>query len=166
MKEVTKPTLGNWGEWIIQKVFHPFTVFATPAFILFLVIYRTINAFRDGFYVGIRSFSSFLLPLIIVTFIFIFKNEMMKKFSKTRPFINFTIFLFIGVAVLLSLKFIIVTTGLPIAELILSGSFSLLVFSYVASDEKGNEKRMLSSYYGMVSGFLIYIIFWGFPELS
>jgi len=53
------------------------------------------------------------------------------------------------------------TEPLPIIEFILSGCFSILVFSYV----NVKENKMLCFYYGMISGFLFYIILYGFPYL-
>ncbi|MFB0516000.1 MAG: hypothetical protein ACETWG_05280, partial [Candidatus Neomarinimicrobiota bacterium] len=50
-------------------------------------------------------------------------------------------------------------TPIPIVELVLSSSFAVLVFSYVEI----TQTKILSYYYGMVSGFLIYIIVSGFP---
>jgi len=47
----------------------------------------------------------------------------------------------------------------PVNELLLSASFSILVFSYVSLP----QNKVLSYYYGTVSGLLIYMIFFGFP---
>lgn len=52
--------------------------------------------------------------------------------------------------------------SIPVAELVLSGAFSLLVFSYVVLD----VDRMMSYYFGMVFGFLTYILVLGFPGLG
>ncbi len=154
--------LNNWGTWLIHRVIHPFIVFATPAFILFLMIYLVFNAFRGGFYPGIRSFAGFLLPLIMVTFIFIFQKELLEKLGKIPTIINFFALLILGIVVMIVVRFLGYSSTVPITELVLSSSFSILVFSYVSL----RENKMLSYYYGMVSGFLIYIIFWGLPVLK
>ena len=152
----------NWGIALINRVVHPFTVFATPALVLILIIYLVICNFREGIYVGIRSFAGFLFPLILVTFIFKFQKELLEKLGKIPTLISFGISLFTGIVVMIVVqgfeRFLLV----PIVELVLSGSFSILVFSYASL--RGN--KMLSYYYGMISGFLFYIIFWGFPALK
>ncbi len=160
--EKKKPLeLNNWGTWLIHKVVHPFTVFATPVFVLFLMIYLVFYAFRGGFYPGVRSFAGVLLPLIMVTFIFIFQKELLEKLGEIPTLFSFFASLIIGIVVMVVVRFFVYFSAVPIAELVLSGSFSILVFSYVSF----RENKMLSYYYGMISGFLIYIIFWGFPVL-
>ncbi len=153
--------LNNWGTWLIHSVVHPFTVFVTPVSVLFLMIYLVFHAFRGGLYLGIRSFAGVLLPLIIVTFIFIFQKELLEKLGKIPTLFSFFASLIIGIVVMVVVRLFAYFSVVPITELVLSGSFSILVFSYVSL--RGNN--MLSYYYGMITGFLIYIIFWGFPVL-
>jgi len=161
--EHRKPSdLNNWGMLLIHKVVHPFTVFATPLFVLLLMIYLVSKAFMRGFYLGVRSFAGVLLPLIMVTFISIFQKELLEKLGKIHTLISFFISLIIGIVVMIVVQSFGHYSTVPITELVLSGSFSILVFSYVSF----RENKMLSYYYGMISGFLIYIIFWGVPVLK
>lgn len=153
--------LKNWGMLLIHKVVHPFTIFSTPFFVLLLMIYLVFYAFREGIYIGIRSFAGILLPLIIVTFIFIFERELLEKLGKIPTLISLFASLIVGIIVMVLIRFFAHSSAVPITELVLSGSFSILVFSYVSL----RENKMLSFYYGMIFGFLIYIIFWGFPVL-
>jgi hypothetical protein len=146
--------------WLIHKLVHPFTIFATPSFLMGLMIYLVVIAFAKGIYSGVRSLSGVLLPLILITFIFIFQKELLERLGKIPTLISFSTSLAIGVAVMMVIHFVD-SQAVPITELVLSGSFSILVFSYVSLE--GN--KMLSYYYGMISGFLVYIIFWGFPYL-
>jgi hypothetical protein len=161
--ENNKPVeVNNWGTWVINKIIHPFTVFATPLFILFLMIYLIYFSFREGVYPGIRSFTGVLFPLIIVTFIFAFRKELLEKLGRINTLFSFIISLIIGMVVMLVVRFLAFFSPIPITELVLSGSFSILLFSYVNL----RENKMLSYYYGMISGFLLYIILWGFPVLK
>ena len=161
MEKKNLPELNNWGTWLIHKIVHPFTIFATPLFILLLMGYLVFHAFSSGIYPGIRSFAGILLPLIMVTFIFIFQKELLEKLGRIPTLISFFSSLIIGIVVMVVIRFFAYSLPIPITELVLSGSFSILIFSYVSLQ----ENRMLSYYYGMISGFLIYIIFWGFPVL-
>ena len=153
--------LRNWGIFLINKVVHPFTIVATPLFILLLMIYLIYNSFTSGVYAGIRSFAGCLLPLILVTFIFIFQRDLLERLGKISTLLSFIISLFIGVLLMVVIGSLANNQSIPITELVLSGSFSILVFSYVSLE--GN--KMLSYYYGMISGFLLFIIFFGFPLL-
>ncbi len=49
----------------------------------------------------------------------------------------------------------------PITEVVLSGIFSALVFCYASI----RESKVFTYYYGMILGFLIYIVVLGFPVL-
>ena len=161
--ENKKPlSLENWGTALIHKVVHPFTVFATPVFVLFLMFNLVFYSFGKGFSSGIRSFAGVLLPLIMVTFIFVFQKELLEKLGKIPALISFFASLIIGIVVMVVVRAFAYSSAVPVTELVLSGSFSILVFSYVGL----RENKMLSYYYGMISGFLIYIIFWGFPVLK
>jgi hypothetical protein len=151
--------LNNWGMWLIQKVIHPLTIFGTPLFILALMIHLVSHAFYRDTYSGIRSFAAVLLPLIVVTFIFIFQRELLERLGRRPTLLSFSASLIAGIAAMAIVRFCAYSTIVPVSELVLSGSFSILVFSYVSLQ----ENKMLSYYYGMICGFLVYIIFFGFP---
>jgi phosphoglycerol transferase MdoB-like AlkP superfamily enzyme len=153
--------LNNWGKLLIHKVVHPFTIFVTPLFVLVLTVYLIIYAFKTGISSGVRSFAGVLLPLIMVTFIFIFQRDLLQKLERIPTLISFSASFIVGIIVMVVIRLFAKNTPVPITELVLSGSFSILVFSYVSLE--GN--KMLSYYYGMISGLLFYIIFWGFPSL-
>jgi hypothetical protein len=152
--------LGNWGEYLVNKVLHPFAVFATPTFILILMVFFVGRAFNSGINNGVRSFAGVILPLIIMTYIFIFQKDLIAILGKINTILSFFISLFWGFLVMVLISILSTSTsGIPIKEIILSGSFSILVFSYVSI----RENKMLSFYYGIIAGFLFFIIFFGFP---
>ena len=153
--------LSNWGSYIVNKLIHPFTVSATPVFVLILTIYFIVHAFRISIYSGVRSFAGVLFPLIIMTFIYIFNRELLTHLGKLNVPVSFIGSLIWGIIVMVVIRFFgpMYSASIPISELILSGSFSILIFSYV----QGAQSKLLSYYYGMISGFLLYIIFFGFP---
>jgi hypothetical protein len=67
-----------------------------------------------------------------------------------------------GVIVMVALRFFARTSEIPIAELMVSGCFSVLVFSAASTEEDIG----LSYYYGAMSGILLYVIILGFPLLK
>jgi len=161
MQNKPESNLNNWGMWLIHKLVHPFIIFATPSFLMGLMIYLLFIGFSTGIYPGVRSLSGILLPLITITFIYIFQKELIEKIGEVPTLVSFSISLAIGFGVMFVIRIFIDSQAVPIIELVLSGSFSILVFSYVSLE--GN--KMLAYYYGMISGFLIYIILWGFPYI-
>lgn len=153
--------LSNWGLSLINKLIHPFTVVLTPVFTLILIVYFVIKAFQTDLYSGIRSFAGTLLPLVMVTFIFIFHSHLIGSvLGKISVPISAGFSFVLGIIVMIIVRtFSSSHSAVPAAEILLSGSFSLLVFSYIHI----SEKKILAYYYGMVCGFLTYIIFFGFP---
>ena len=155
--------LSNWGLALLKKFLHPLTVFGTPAFLLALLIYLLARAFRTDLPSGIRSLAGFLLPLIVSTFIFIYQKEILAKLGDVNVVISFIISLIWGVIMMVVVRlFTAMASPVPVNELVLSSSFSVLVFSYVSLP----QNKVLSYYYGTVSGLLLYVIFFGFPIIS
>jgi len=153
--------LGDWGSYLVRTLIHPFTIFATPVFILILIAYFIFKAFRISVYAGVQSFAGAVFPLIIVTFIYIFNRDLITYLGKINILISFSSAMIWGFIVMVVIRFFgsMNVAPIPISELILSGSFSILIFSYV----EGAQSKILSYYYGMISGFLLYIIVFGFP---
>jgi len=152
--------LGNWGLVLLRKILHPLTVFGTPAFLLSLLIYFLVRAFLTGLPSGIRSVSGFLLPLIVSTFVFIYQKELLTKLGDLNVIIGFVISLAWGVGLMMIVEaFTNRASPVPVSELVLSASFSVLVFGYVSLP----QNKVLAYYYGTVSGLLIYVVFFGFP---
>ncbi len=152
--------LSNWGLQLLKKVLHPLTVFGTPSFLLILLIYFLARAFMQGLPYGIRSVAGFLLPLIFSTFIFIYQKELLAKLGDVNVVISFIISLGWGMIIMVIIRiFTAMSSPVPVTELMLSASFSILVFSYVTLP----QNKVLSYYYGIVCGLLIYMIFFGFP---
>ena len=163
MKEDNRPAINNWGLYLLNKVIHPFTVFGTPTFILILVVYLIIHAFNNSAYSGVRSLSGALLPIIIATYIFIFQEELFANLGKLNILVSFFVSLIWGIITMVLIRFFSTPYfDIPINELVLSSVFCILVFGYVSLP----HNKVLSYYYGTVSGFLLYIIFWGFPMMN
>ncbi len=70
--------------------------------------------------------------------------------------------LVMGLLVMAVLRFFAHGAGVPLAEVIVAGCFSVLVFSSAAAI--GNKG--LSQYYGVMCGILLYVIAFGFPALA
>ncbi len=160
MRESNQLALSDWGQFLLNKVLHPAAVFGTPLFILALVVYFVACAFGRGVYMGVRSFAGALLPLIVATYIFIFRKEILGKLGDVDVLISYVASLIWGTLLMAAIRiFGGPLSTVPIIELVLSASFSILVFSYVSLP----HNKVLSYYYGIVCGFLIFIILWGFP---
>jgi hypothetical protein len=149
----------NWGVRLIDLALYPFALVATPGFLLFLMIFFVGRAFANSSGSGVRSFSAVLLPLMVLALLVAFKREKLKRAERVGNLWIFvgTLLIGLGVMELLSLA----PTGVPISELVLSGSFSVLLFSSVSL----SRDRAMFYYFGTILGFLSYVVLLGFPTL-
>ncbi len=146
---------------VYDTIVHPFAVIAAPAFLLVLILYLVMAAFDRGFYPGVRSFAGVLFPLVMVAFVFVFQREFLATLARVPTFLSFLLALGVGAIAMVVIQLYARSSNIPITELVLSASFSVLVFGHAS--QRGN--KVLSYYYGMISGVLLYIIFVGFPAL-
>ncbi len=153
-------SLKVFGLWLIQHVLHPFAVFATPLITIGLILLLMVRAFRLSLKEGIRSLSAVLLPLVVLTFVFMYEKQMFVEIGNIPAIIGFLASLAIGIAVMLVVRFLAnLSFFIPFAEILLSGTLTTLVFSYISLQKSG----VLAYCYGMLSGFLIFIILLGVP---
>lgn len=150
----------DWGDFLINKILHPFAIFMTPSILLALLIFNVAKSFNYSFRVGFSSLAGAILPLIIMTFLYVFQRDWILILERTKILVGFLVSFICGILIMIGVSFFLtIKSGVPIIEIILSGSFSLLVFSYTII----KDSKVLSYYYGTMCGFLIYIIIWGLP---
>lgn len=146
--------LGNWGEFLVNNVVHPFAIFATASFIMILLVYFVVKAFGINVNYGVRTLAGALFSLTIMTYLFAFQKELLAYLGKINVMLMFIISFVLGIIIMVLISSLgNSSSGIPMNEIVLSGSFSILVFNYV------RENKMLSFYYLTISGFLFYIIF-------
>ena len=150
------------GSWFVRNVFHPFITIASPAVVLALTAYLVIRAFRWGISNGVRSVAAVLLPSILVTFVYMFDRELFMVAEELPAPLSFLGALLVGMAALAVVRFVAELTSFPLAELLLSLCFSVLVYGCIGL----HESRILSYCYGIFSGFLLYVVVLGFPTLG
>lgn len=160
MKANAGADTSNWGTLLINGVLYPFALFGAPLFLAALLIYLIAEDFSDSVNDGLRSFAAALLPLMVVTFLWVFRSEPVADSIERVPrLVAFTATLGIGVLVMALLR---AASSAPLPELVMSGSFSLLVFSSVTLE----RDRKVAYFFGIITGFLLFIILWGFPTLD
>ena len=161
--EPHKRQLGNWGEVLLENVLHPLTVFGTPLFLAVLIVYFIVQSFGLGVNEGLRGVSGALLPLIISSFLFSFRKHLLEKLGSVNVIAAFVSSFVWGFIAMVLIRFLnSQTLPLALCEIVLSASFSVLVFGYVVLP----PSKILAYYYGSVCGFLAYIIFLGLPILG
>ncbi len=149
----------NWGAKAVDNILYPIALFAAPAFLAVLTVYFVVQAFTRSAGSGVRSFAAVLLPLMVLALLVAFKRNSLRRAEAVPSFWVFLATLGIGSAVMALLK--LTPTGVPLPELVISASFSILIFSRVAL----TRDKMMFYYFGMVLGFLVYVVILGFPTL-
>ncbi len=117
-----------------------------------------IEAFSINIGIGLRSLLAALLPIIVITAI--------RSFVKTgdaqrgeMPFVNiYIIFSILGIIALLTVRFLNEPL-IPLGEVLLS----FIITSAWLTYNHDKFKAFLARAYGIVSGFLVYIIFFELP---
>lgn len=162
---MTYPDSGEEGHQRLEG-FYEFarvvTVYGTLTFLVLTALYLVIHAFGRGFYVGSRSFAGALFPIIIGSFVYLTRRQSLQRIGTMPPGVGFLLGLIFGALIMVVLKRFGHGTMIPIAELVVSGSFSVLIFSSAAAC----GDKPLSLYYGVMSGLLLYIIILGFPLVT
>ncbi|MGE5664553.1 MAG: hypothetical protein ACM31I_09520 [Deltaproteobacteria bacterium] len=149
-----------FGLWLIQNILHPFAVFAMPVITIGLILLLMVRAFRLSLSDGIRSLSAVLLPLVVLTFVFMYEKRLFVEIGNIPTIIGFMASLLVGVVVMVVIRFLAgVAFFIPFAEILLSGTLTTLAFSYLSLQKSG----VLVYCYGMLSGFLIFVILLGAP---
>ncbi len=152
--------LRNWGTELIQSVLHPVTVIGTPVFLLGLIVHLVSSAFRKDTFQGVRAAAGALLPLICMTFLFVFRREFINIMSPDSLWPRFVMSLIWGMIAMGTVSLVrMYDVDIPAGECVLSSTFSILVFGYVGL----SDSRILVYYYGVVCGLLLYIVIFGFP---
>jgi hypothetical protein len=150
----------NWGTVLIKYIVQPLALTATPISLFILTAYLVVQGFQEDRLVGFRSLCGALLPLILITFTHEFGREILIHLGSQKIFWSLIFSSFWGFSLMAILRvFNHYLHNIPLNELILSGSFSVLVFTYY-HDERNRAKAY---YYGMIAGLLTYIILFGFP---
>jgi len=166
----TPQTSGDPSKGALYDAIRFFTVSGTLAVLLSIEGFLIWRASRGGFYAGIRSMASVLLPIVLGSFFFIFRRETLARIRGLRPSLAFLLGAILGASIMIGLRLLALISPVPIPELLVSSTFSLLIFSagsishwvYVSSE----EQDPLSYFYGVLSGMLAYVVVLGFPPVS
>jgi hypothetical protein len=150
----------NWGEGLIHRVLYPFASFAAPAFLFVLLVFFIWRAFTVDLASGLRSFAAALLPLMIVTYMTTARQaDLSRRTAQVPSWLTIPVMLGIGAALM---PIISISGSVPVAELVLSGCFSVLVGGYVLIEDRD---KTMSYYFGLILGVLGSVVLSGLPHL-
>jgi hypothetical protein len=135
------------------------TIYGTPSLLVLLGLYLVSQAFGRGIASGFRSLASLLFPVVIASFLYVFNRDLLRSVAAASAAVGFLSGFAMGALVMSALQFVPRSSDFPLAELMASGCFSVLVFSSVASP----EEKVFTYYYGALSGLLLYVIVRGVP---
>ena len=149
-----------WGEGLIHRILYPFASFAAPAFLLVLLVFFIWRAFTVDLPSGLRSFAAALLPLMIVTYMTTARrSDLSRRTAQVPSWLTFVVMLGVGAALM---PIVSISGSVPVAELVLSGCFSVLVGGYVLIEDRD---KTMSYYFGLILGVLGSVVLAGLPHL-
>jgi hypothetical protein len=156
----------NWAADFVERRLHPLAVTVMPLFHVVLIVALLFRAFSVDLLVGARSLAATLLPLTILTYLYLNRTEkdasLHKPDTTTARRLRFAMGTAVGIA-LLALLEILAPVGpkIPIREVLVSSSLSALIFSDTIL-ESGRSKPY---YFGDMIGSLLYFVFFNFPKI-
>lgn len=167
MKMTDEHSTDNWGTGFVETKLHPLAVAVMPLFHLVLILALLFRAFSDGLLVGTRSLAATLLPLMLLTYLYLNRTESdssvaHKPDTPTARRLRFALGAAVGIAMLALLNALApVGPRIPIREVIVSSSLSALIFSDTIL-ESGRSKPY---YFGNMIGSLLYFVLFSLPPI-
>lgn len=159
---MTKGSLSETDHSKLEAIYdfaRSLTVYGTPIFLALIVLYLVIQAFSQGFTTGLRSLAGSLFPLVMASFLYVFNRELLRRTADVSTVVGFLSGFAMGIVLMLVLEVMRRVAGIPLGEIMVSGCFSLLVFSSISSP----GDKVFVYYYGTLTGLLVYVIVRGFP---
>ena len=138
------------------------TIYGTPILLALIGVFLVLNAFGQSLTIGFRSLAGFLFPLIMASFLYVFNRELLERTGGVSTVIGFFTGFGLGIVLMLVLELTPQGRGVPLAEIVVSGCFSVLVFFSISS----SSDKVLTYYYGTLIGLLVYVIARGVPLLT
>lgn len=135
---------------------------ATAVFLVLVAVRLLDHAFARGPYPGLRSLAAVGLPIVVLGFVFLLRRRPGERTTGPPPAAGFAAATALGVGVMLVLDFLYPSTGIPVAELVVSSALALLAFS----SARLAQRAVLGLYCGFLSGVLAYVVLLGFPALG
>lgn len=164
MSKSAESPIGKGGEWFLKNILSPVSVIATLLVLLGLIGYFLTKAFQNGIPSGVRSFSGVMLPMIFVLCIFLFRRQALQSMSNFNVWGAYAVSAIIGVGVMFMIRLLSkADSQIPVEEVVFSGILSLLVFSTASSYKEDQDRAIFSYYYGILTGFLAFLVFFGLP---
>lgn len=134
-------------------------VYGTLAILILIALYLVLAAFGRGFAGGVRSLAGVLLPVVVASFLYVFRRTVLQRLAAVPTFTGLGAGLVLGVLTMVALQYLGRGVSVPLAELVVSACLSVLVFSAAADP----ADRGLAWYYGVLCGLLVYLVIWGVP---
>lgn len=134
-------------------------VYGTLAALVLIALSLVLGAFGRGVGPGARSVAGVLLPVVVMSFLYVFRRQTLERLAGVPTAAGFILGLVLGLLTMVALEYLGRVVAAPLPELVVSSCLSVLVFSTAA----GQGDRGLVWYYGVLCGLLAYVVFVGVP---
>ncbi|MEU7903334.1 hypothetical protein [Actinoplanes sp. NPDC049118] len=148
----------SWADIAIGKILFPATQVLIYAASVVLLGFYTVDAFLDNAARGVRTFAAILLPLVAMTYIVRFQDEVLRSLGRAPRMLAFVVSLLVGMGSVCVMR---LSGSIPIAALIVSMTFSMLLATRVQLE----EYKSSTYFFGVTLGALAAIVLFGVPSL-
>ena len=153
---------------ILGSIVLPVVIVLLNILMVALVVLLIYGDFKVSAASGIRGVVAVIIPLVIVSIMNRYGNLFTIEFSKRpslavrlviHPIVSFTLAVIWGFALMILVGIFSSRPDLPLAELVLAGTFIVLI-----NNAGSAKKRIDLMYAGDVLGLLLYVLFVGVPS--
>lgn len=144
---------------VVHETVRLIAVYGTLATLVLIALYLVLGAFGRGFAAGLRSLAGVMLPVVVASFLHVFRRGILERLAGVSTLAGVAGGLALGLLTMTALQYLSRGVASPLAELVVSACFAVLVFSSAA----GHPDRGLVWYYGVLCGLLVYLVAWGVP---
>ncbi|NEP17754.1 MAG: hypothetical protein F6J97_12760 [Leptolyngbya sp. SIO4C1] len=142
---------------ILKVVANTLAIATALTILISFTIYFIIGAFAISLGNGLRSIAAAILPFAVVFYISFFTT--LFRIKSRIPLFNLYFVFSIWAIILLGMASNLYGFALPIGELLFSATMAATIWRY----GRHSFWTFASCCYGIVTGALIYVIFWGLP---
>ncbi|NJM85733.1 MAG: hypothetical protein HC873_05475 [Leptolyngbyaceae cyanobacterium SL_1_1] len=136
-----------------MKIVNFLAIATTVAILGGFIIYLVFISFANGFGNGLRSLAATILPIIVLTYVG--KYSQLFRSEHRAPLFNVFFIYAVWSVILMMLVRLLHSESFPIAELLFSSTLATIFWR----DSSRSFRGILSCSYGVLVGFLVYVIF-------
>ncbi len=155
------PKRDNAAVWLHDAVLYPIITKGPALGLAVLLGFVIVNTYLDeGRDAAIRSLAASLIPLVMFEYLARFQRDVLLKILPSSAILGVILFFGLGMAAMFTMEEVgNHTKHWPMNEVLVSAALATVLYA----EKIGQGRNVLSWYYGILLGFLVYVVWQGVP---